>query len=110
MITALEALALPSALLTDDEKAGADRLEAKIEEQVLKNMKRAGIGMATEETNDNVIGEVNQRLKAVGYAPIWTRLMRSSRFNAASQECVGFQLSLSPNDEAYRAAARAILS
>ena len=109
MIPAIEALRLPNAQLTVEEIAAADALEAFIEDHVRKNMARRGCELAVKETNANIIAEVNQRLKAAGYLPQWQALVERNKFNAATQQHVGFQLALGPTDESYRTASQPIL-
>jgi hypothetical protein len=110
MIPAVEALKLSCAQLTPEESAAVGKLETEIEEHIRKSMARRGCEFDTKETNGNVISEVNQRLKAVGYNPQWQPLIQRHKLNAATQEHIGFRLTLAPNDESYRSAARADLS
>ena len=109
MIPASEALNLSCAQLTVEETAAANALEAFIEEHVRQHMARRGCELAVKETNANVIAEVNQRLKWAGYIPQWQALVERNKFNAATQQHVGFQLSLGPTDESYRTAAQPVL-
>ena len=101
MIAAKEALRLPSAQLSATEVEDANKLEAQIEESVIKSMERRGCDLTTNVTNGNVIAEVNQRLKRAGYLPQWRALVEKHKLDAAVQQHVGFQLSLSPSDDAY---------
>jgi hypothetical protein len=110
MIPAAEALALPSAQLTDEEKAAADKLEALIEEHVRMGMRRNGVNLQTPMTHPGIITEVNQRLRTAGWVGEWQPLLETNSLNRAMQKHVGFKLSLYPTDESYRTAARATLS
>jgi hypothetical protein len=101
---AAEALLLPSARLTDDERAAVDKLEKAIDEHVHKSMAYRGVDFTGKETNLNVLAEVNQRLKDAGYTLEWKYLVERHQLNAALTKMVGFQLVLGPSDEAYRAA------
>lgn len=110
MIPAIEALALPSAQLTDEEKAAADKLEGLIEEHVRTGMQRNGVNLQTTVTHPGIITEVNQRLRSAGWVGEWQPLVEQNQLNRAVQKHIGFKLSLYPNDESYRTAARATLS
>lgn len=104
MISAAEALRLPSAQLTPEESASADALEMSIESYVRLKMERRGCEYTTPETRPNIIAEVNQRLKTAGYQPQWQALVEQSVVKGAAPRHVGFKLALAPTDEAYRAA------
>lgn len=109
MISAVEALTLPTAQLAPDEILAADKLEATIEAHVKKSMTRQGINLEVDEVRPDVVAEVGQRLKVAGYQIQWTPLVEPHPLNKAQQRFVGFRLSLAPSDESYRAAARATL-
>lgn len=104
MISATDALRLPSAQLTGEEAAAADSLEAKIESGIRAAMERRGIDLQTNETRGNVIAEINQRLKAAGWVVQWRARVEPPRVGL-TPTLVGYDLSLAPSDEAYRAAA-----
>ena len=103
MISAAEALRLPSAQLTPEESTAADTLEDEIETHVRQHMERRGIEFSTKEKRGNVIAEVNQRLKGAGYLPQWQAIIEQGKFST-NRVHTGFGLSLAPTDEAYRAA------
>jgi hypothetical protein len=103
VIPAIEALQLPSAVLSDEERAAADELEKMIEEHVRKRMEFRGIEMEGKETRSNVLAAVNHRLVAAGYNAQWQLQANKHPLNAALTQIVGFKLSLSPNADAYRA-------
>lgn len=104
MISAAEALRLPSAQLTSEERATADALEADIEAHVRLKMERRGCEFTTNETRSNVIAELNQRLKAAGFQPQWQAIIEPPRIGLGTPTHVGFKLALAPSDDAYRAA------
>jgi hypothetical protein len=110
VITAVEALQLPSAQLTDEEKAAADGLELLIEEHVRKGMGRNGVDLQVGMTNPKVIAEVNQRLKRAGWATQWSPIIERHKLNAALQNLTGFGLNLFPTDESYKEHERKQLS
>lgn len=103
MIPAIEALQLPTATLTDEERTGADELEAQIEKSVREKMEFRGIEIEGKETRSNVISAVNHRLVAAGYNAQWSLTAEKHPLNAALTKIVGFKLSLAPNADAYRA-------
>lgn len=110
MMTAVEALSLPTAKLSAEDVEAADKLETLIELHVKSNMKRQGVVLEISEVRGDVIADVSQRLKDAGYQVQWTPLVEQHPLNKAQQKLVGFRLSLAPTDESYRAAARVALS
>jgi hypothetical protein len=111
MIPASEALALPTAQLSDEEKAAADKLEAVIEAHIRKTMKFQGCLFQTkEETNESVAVIVGHRFKAAGYLVQWNPIVEQNKFNASVRTLVGWQFAFMPTDEIYREAAHANLS
>ncbi len=110
MISAVEALALPSAQLAPEEIEAAYVLESEIEKHVRADMTRNGVAIQGREKNPNVIAEVNQRLRAAGWSTNFEFIVDKHRLNAALTTTVGYRLLLTPSDESYRTAARAILS
>jgi len=110
VITAIEALKLPTAQLTDEERIAADKLEADLEVHVRNNMKLNGVEYRTEEKNPVVIAEVNQRLKRAGWQPQWQMLAEPHKLNKAINSVIGFGLFLAPNDAAFAEVFRALLS
>jgi hypothetical protein len=103
VITAIEALKLKTAQLSADDLATVDRLESQIEEHIRMHMEHRGCELSLKETNNNIIAELNQRLKEAGYATQWGALTESHPLNAAKKVVVGFHLVLAPTDEAYGA-------
>ena len=112
MIPAAQALRLPRAQLTPEEKHAADVLEQAIENHVTAHMTRAGCEepFTTKEKRPAVVAEVTQRLKRSGWIPVWHRLVEQGQFSN-NQVVVGWRLAgLGPTDEAYRAAEEIIAS
>jgi hypothetical protein len=109
MISATDALALPTAQLPPDEMEAANKLEAEIEVHLLAKMTRAGVNFDTAEMRATVIAEVNQRFRAAGYQTQWSPKTEQHKIYNNRIVHVGFSLSLFPTDEAYRAAARSSL-
>jgi hypothetical protein len=101
---AAEALQLPTAALTVEERDAADKLEAEIEKHVSLRMEFRGVEMEGKETRANVISAVNHRLVAAGYNAQWQLVANKHPLNAALTQIVGFKLSLAPNADAYRTA------
>lgn len=105
MISAVEALRLPSAKLTVEELQAADELEKMIDAHVQKFMAWRGFDFIGKETRPNVIAEVNQRLRAAGFQTEIRFTGEKNRFNAAAPPTItGFSLNAFPTDEAYKAA------
>jgi hypothetical protein len=110
VIPAVEALKLERAQLTPEDIEAINALELEIEAHVRENMEWRGVQFESKEKRPNIIAEVIQRLKVAGYEPRLEFMVEPHPLNKAIQQLVGFRLSLSPNDEAYRAATRALLS
>ena len=110
MISAVEALQLPTAQLTAEEALAADKLESLIDEHIRTGMCHSGVDLQVTMTNANVIACVNQRLRANGWGTGWQPVIEQHRLNVAVQKHVGFKVSLFPDDEAYKEAARRALS
>lgn len=104
MIPATEALRLPSAQLTEEERTAAEVLEKAIDTHIRQHMEWRGCQIKITEVRLNVIAEINQRLKAAGYQADWHRMAERSQVTG-EERLVGFLLVLAPLDEAYRAAA-----
>jgi hypothetical protein len=104
MISAIEALALPTAQLSKEEADAATKLVALIDECVRKEMRRNGIELSTPMTHPAVIAEVNQRLRRCGWETSWQPMIERHALNQALTKHTGFKLSLYPSDESYKAA------
>ena len=100
MISAVDALDLPTAALNEDELASANMLEAEIEAHVRKSMSLRGIEFKTNVTEPNVIAAVNQRLKRAGWMPQWQMLIEQSKF-VKEPRVSGFGLNMAPGDDAF---------
>lgn len=104
MIDASDALLLPRAQLTEDERKAADAMETAIEAHVHLTMQRGGTSaFHTAENNQNVVAEVNWRLVRANWSPEWHAKMVRGQFSD-QMTCVGYQLTMRPTQEAYRAA------
>jgi hypothetical protein len=110
VIAAVDALKLPSAQLSDDERLAADKLEVAIEAHVLNNMRVNGVDFKTEELRPVVIAEVNQRLKRAGWQTQWQPLLEQHALNKAAVKHTGFGLNLAPSDAAFTEAFRSTLA
>ena len=104
MIRAEEALRLPSAQLSEAELKRVDLIMSEIETGIRVGMKYNGMTMTLKESDASVIAAVHQRLKLAGFNAQWNQLVEAHRLNKALRECVGYQLTIGPSDEAYRAA------
>lgn len=104
MISAVEALRLPSAQLTPDEVRAADVLELAIENHVRAHMTWHGCeeNFTTPEKRSHVMAEVNYRLRKAGWVAQWQMLVEKGRFSS-NQIHAGWTLTmLLPSDEARR--------
>jgi len=102
MTPAIEVMQLPSAKLTDDEIAAAQKLESEIDKYIHDNIRYRGCDYAGRETNQNVISLVLGRIDEAGYNAECTIVFEKHRLNAALQQPVGFTLRVSPKAEIYR--------
>lgn len=102
MIPAEEALNLPSAQLTEDERSSIGKVLAEIEAHVRNYMQRRGVDITVAETNANVISEVNRRLRAAGYSTEWQAMVQPHPLNKALATHVGFKLAMAPSENAYK--------
>ena len=101
MISATEALSLPTAELSKECREAADKLEGQIEGIVREKMGRNGVDITTTVTHEAVIAEVNQRLRRAGWATNWQPKLEQHPLNKALTKHVGFSLNLFPSDAAY---------
>lgn len=104
MIRAADALALPTAQLTEEEKEAVDKLEVHIDAAIRSAMQYHGIELQINEVRREVITEMQLRLRAAGYSSQWEPRVERSKLNPNKGTLVGFELSLCPTDEAYREA------
>lgn len=112
MITAAEALRLPSARLSPEETHAADVLLQAIENHVVAHMSRAGCEepFTTKEKRSSVLTEVTQRLKVAGWIPRWQIDAEKGRFSD-NVVIKGWKLmAIGPTDEAYRQADEIVAS
>jgi len=104
MITAIEALRLPSAKLTDEQSEKATDVINKIDAQVRMKMTRGGLTMILNVTDQSVLAHVAILLKQAGWNPQWMPVHEQSSIRGAQPKHVGFQLTLAPQESAYEAA------
>lgn len=109
MISAAQALRLPSAKLTAAEKQAADALEASIDLFVRKEYSRGTVRYSAMETRVKVLDEVQWRIRKAGWT-LQTFALEEESHISRQKRVVGFLLALSPPDEAYRAAEEIIAS
>lgn len=102
MIPAVEALRLPIAQLTQDERDSADSLAGAIEGHIRLKMSYAGCQYDARETRANVVTQVALRLRQEGWQVRLQPLFEQSRLGMQGQQLAGFQFVLVPTDEAYQ--------
>lgn len=101
MMKASDALMLSRARLTDGEKARAALLEQQIHDYTEKHMEYSGLhGFTTAECNNNVIAEVNRRLRRDGWFTQWVPAY-SAPTKGGKQQLTGWKLDATPVDAAY---------
>lgn len=103
MISAREALALPCAQLTEEQKKAADGLEAEIDAHVRKFMAVRGVEFSTTEKDPNVIGEVVARLKLAGYQVDFSIDSEPNKLNPAMRKHTGFTFGFAASVDELRA-------
>ena len=104
MITATEALGLPSASLDEDEMAAATKMLEKIDEAIRETMKYNGVACQTDEVRPQVNAYVTQRLLEAGWAPTWQAIVVQPRLQGQKPYLNGFHIILNPTSDAYKAA------
>lgn len=110
MISAAEALKLPSAQLEDKVREKVDLLEKIVEKAIHEHMQYRGINLEIKEIDGNVISALNQRLLDAGFTPQWEPMTRPHALFKQRLEHVGFNLALAPSREAYLEARKLSLS
>lgn len=109
MIRAVEALRLPSAKLSPEERTAADTLEKQIDAHVRLHMVRGVLHYDTRETRVPVVTEVQCRIRAAGWKLDVLGLNQRSVVSG-KEVTIGYRFMLTPTDEAYRAAEEMIAS
>ncbi len=109
MIRAVEALRLPSAKLSPEERSAADALEGAIDAFVRQHMVRGCLSYDARETRVPVVTEVQCRIRAAGWKLDVLGLNQRSAVSNREMT-VGYRFMLTPTDEAYRAADEIIAS
>lgn len=105
MITAAEALQLPTAQMTAEESEAVDKLMALIEKSIRESMQHYGIDLTVGTPHRTVVNEVNHRLVLAGWTTEWQPITEKSRF-ANAETIKGFRLSLAPSKDSREEAAR----
>jgi hypothetical protein len=103
MIHAAEALKLESAALNESAQKDVQEMLENIDRFVRLNMRRSGCVMQINHTNSDVVLEVSRLLAQDGWATQWTPIAEQSRVSGSQPRHVGFQLTLRPKDEIYKA-------
>lgn len=109
MIRAVEALRLPSAKLSPEERSAADTLEGQLDAHVRLHMVRGVLHYDTRETRVPVVTEVQCRIRAAGWQ-LDTLALKSRSVVSGQEVTIGYRFMLTPSDEAYRAADEIIAS
>lgn len=107
MITASDALMLPTAQSTEAERTAAALLDVEISAYVETHMEFRGCyDIKVEETRPSVIAEVNQRIRRQGWHAEWKPIYRQDDpTNKQKRSHAGYSVDLIPSDEAYHRAA-----
>lgn len=102
MINAAEALALPTAQLSEEDLKLVEHIEAQLAEAIKTKMERRGVDVKLDGvTNANALAELNQRLKRAGWMPSWQPLVEPHPLHQNKQRLTGYMLSLAPHDSSY---------
>jgi len=107
--SAVEALYLPAAAISDHDRKVVDELEAKLNRHVDLNMKRNGVAFETTETNLVAINEVASRIRRAGWSLELKAMYQPSRVGGP-QRLEKFLFALAPTDAAYAEADKVKLS
>ena len=109
MITATEALRLPSAALSPSDAEAAESYLRDVEEYIRQNMGRVGCIMPVipGRVNPVIAAEVERKLRAAGWKAEFQKVARESPL-APGQKVMAYQLALAPTDEAYAEADRKV--
>ena len=111
ILPASEALRLPSAQLTEDEKKIVDKVLADIDAEIHKHFKRNGFEYSTNCNNPAVVFEIAQLLQDAGYMVQCQPRLSQNRFNPQGPPNIdGFVLLCAPSREAVLATRESLLS
>ena len=102
MITATEALRLPSAQLTHDERKGVVALLEKIDLEVRTGMKLNGIVIATDEIRPPVNAAVMQTLIRAGWNVAFHPIVVQSKVAGSKPYHTGFNMELTPSVASFK--------
>ena len=108
VISAAEALRLPSAAVSASDAEAAASYLADIEAYIRANMRRVGCTMPIDPTRVNpvIAAEIERRLRAAGWRAEFQKTQVPSVL-APGKMVISYQLALAPVDEAYAEADRA---
>jgi hypothetical protein len=106
VISAVEALRLPIAALTAEQRASVSRVLELMERHVVQRMSSVGVQFEIYETDGPVIGAVTTELRRLGWNPRFMPLMKPSAISGAQNQHVGFTVVLIPSDAAIDEADR----
>ena len=106
MILASDALRLPCAQLTENDREIVDKLLREIEEGIRTRMRRNGFDFQTNNTNPAAMFEVVCVLQDHGFAVNCQLLAQPPRLQGGQPTHVGYALSVVPTKEAIEASKR----
>lgn len=101
MITAKEALRLPSAQLTPEEQHDVEELLKRIDQAVRTGMQHNGIVFESTEVRPQVNAEVIARLRHAGWSPQAIPEVEQPRFTGGKPSIRKVTIMLLPADESY---------
>ena len=105
MIQASDALALPTARLSEEQMLVASQVLAEIFAHARTAMGFRGFDFRVTSTTDgNVIAYCNQRMRRAGWLTSWQPLVEKNPNNPREHTIVGWGLNAQPTDESYRIA------
>jgi hypothetical protein len=96
VITALEALRLPGAQLTDQQRQILRQVLADIDAWVRSHMQRCGVEMNLRITDANIVAEVSRLLRRASWNPQWLKLSEAAKVQGAEPLHIGYRLLLAP--------------
>lgn len=108
MITASEALRLPSAQLTEDDKGIVAKLLREIETGIQTSMKRNGFEFQTNNTNPAAMFEVVVILQEHGFTVQCQPLLNQPAIHGGRPTHVGYALQCAPSQASIEASRRTL--
>jgi hypothetical protein len=104
MIHAKDALRLPDAQLTDDDRAIVDKLLRELDDGIRRHMKQNGFEFTTNNTNAAAMFVVMTILQDHGFVVQCTPIVNQSRIAGGQGTHVGYQLHCVPSAESIKEA------